>query len=104
MLRTKEQYRERLFNMKPNVCIGGKMVRRDDPRLIPGVRVLDLTFDVAQDPKWKGLATATSSVTGGEINRWSHLPQKSLRPDAEAKTHPPHGQTGGRLYPALHGP
>ena len=75
MLRTKEQYRERLFNMKPNVCIGGKMVRRDDPRLIPGVRVLDLTFDVAQDPKWKGLATATSSVTGGEINRWSHLPQ-----------------------------
>lgn len=75
MLRTKEQYRERLFNMKPNVCIGGKMVKRDDPRLIPGVNVLELTYELAQDPKWKGLATATSSVTGEEINRWAHLPQ-----------------------------
>jgi len=75
MLRTKQEYRERLFNMKPNICIGGKMVSRDDPRLIPGVNVLDLTYDLAQDPDWKGLATAKSSITGEEINRWAHLPQ-----------------------------
>ena len=74
-MRTKEQYRESMFRMKPNVCIGGKMVRRDDPRLIPGVNVLELTYDLAQDPKWKGLATATSSITGEEISRWAHLPQ-----------------------------
>jgi len=75
MLRTKEQYRERLFGMKPNICIGGKMVGRDDHRLIPGVNVLELTYDVAQDPKWKGLATAVSPYTGEEVNRWGHLPQ-----------------------------
>jgi len=75
MLRTKEEYRKKLFEMKPNVCIGGKMVGRDDHRLIPGVNVLELTYDLAQDPKWKGLATAESTVTGEEINRWAHLPQ-----------------------------
>jgi aromatic ring hydroxylase len=75
MLRTKEQYREKLSRMEKNVCIGGCMVGRDDPRLEPGVHVLDLTFDLAQDAEWKGLATATSSLTGEEINRWAHLPQ-----------------------------
>jgi len=75
MLRTKEQYREGLYKMKPNICIGGEMVGRDDPRIEPGVHVLDLTYDLAQDPEWKGLATATSSVTGEEVNRWAHLPQ-----------------------------
>lgn len=75
MLRTKEEYREKLFKMKHNVCIGGRMVGRDDERLRPGVNVLELTFDVARDPKWKGLATATSSITGEDINRWVHLPQ-----------------------------
>jgi len=72
---TKEQYRERMFKMKPNICIGSKMVRRDDPRLIPGLNVLEVTYDLANDPKWKGLATATSTITGEEISRWAHLPQ-----------------------------
>lgn len=75
MLRTKEQYHERLFKMKPNVYVGGERVGRDDHRLRPGINVLDLTFDLAQDSKWKGLATAKSSITGEEINRWNHLPQ-----------------------------
>ena len=75
MLRTKEQYHERLFKMRPNIFIGGVKVNRDDNRLRPGINVLDVTFDLAQDPKWKGLATARSSITGEEINRWNHLPQ-----------------------------
>jgi len=75
MLRTKERYHQDLFNMRPNIYIGGKKVGRDDPRLAPGVRVLDITFDLAQDPACQGLATATSSLTGQGINRWAHLPQ-----------------------------
>ncbi|EMS80936.1 4-hydroxyphenylacetate 3-hydroxylase N-terminal domain-containing protein [Desulfotignum phosphitoxidans] len=75
MLRTKEQYHEDLFAMRPNIFIGGKPVGRDDPRLRPGINVLDITFDLAQTPEWKGLATAVSTVTGAEINRWAHLPQ-----------------------------
>lgn len=75
MLRTKEQYHEDLFKMRPNIYIGGEKVGRDDHRIMPGINVLDLTFDVAQDQEWKGLATAKSSITGEEINRWAHLPQ-----------------------------
>lgn len=75
MLRTKEEYHERLFSMRNNIYVGGQRVGRDDPRLRPGINVLDVTFDLAQDPRWKGLATAISSITGEEINRWNHLPQ-----------------------------
>jgi len=75
MLRTKEEYHERLFSMRNNIYVGGQRVGRDDPRLRPGINVLDVTFDLAQDPRWKGLATAISLITGEEINRWNHLPQ-----------------------------
>src|SRR5450756_941590 len=75
MLRTKEQYHEDMFAMKPNIFIGGERVGRDDHRLRPGINVLDVTFDLAQDPEWKGLATAISPITGEEISRWAHLPQ-----------------------------
>jgi len=61
--------------MKPNIYIGDKKVGRDDPRLLPGINVLSITFDLAQDPKYKKLATAKSKLTGGEVNRWAHLPQ-----------------------------
>ena len=75
MLRTKEKYHEDLFSMKKNIYIGGERVGRDDSRLRPGINVLDVTFDLAMSPEWKGVATAISSVTGEEINRWAHLPQ-----------------------------
>jgi len=75
MLRTSEKYHEDLFRMKPNIYIGGERVGRDDHRLRPGINVLDITFDLAQNPAWKGIATAISPVTGQEINRWAHLPQ-----------------------------
>ncbi|MGE4547805.1 MAG: 4-hydroxyphenylacetate 3-hydroxylase N-terminal domain-containing protein [Desulfurella sp.] len=75
MLRTKEQYFEKLFSMKPNIYIGGKKVSRDDPRLRPGLNVLGVTFDLAQDEKWKNVATAHSTLINEEVNRWAHLPQ-----------------------------
>jgi aromatic ring hydroxylase len=75
MLRTKEQYHERLFSMKKNIYIGGEKVGRDDHRLMPGLNVLDVTFDLAKSSDWKGLATAESSISGEQINRWNHLPQ-----------------------------
>ena len=74
-MRTKSAYHESLFSMRSNVYIGGEAVARDDPRLRPGINVLDITFDLAADPEWKGLATARSTVTGEEISRWAHLPQ-----------------------------
>jgi aromatic ring hydroxylase len=39
--------------MKPNLYIGGERVGRDDARIKPGINVMSVTFDLAQDPKWK---------------------------------------------------
>lgn len=74
-MKTKEQYHENIFKMKPNIYIGGEKVGRDDPRILPGTKVYDLVFDLAQDPDWKGLATAHSPLIGKEVNRFCHLPQ-----------------------------
>ena len=75
MLRTTQQYHDHLFNMRRNIYIGGERVGRDDHRLRPGINVMDITFDLALDPEFKGVATAVSPITGQEVNRWAHLPQ-----------------------------
>jgi len=75
MLRSSEQYRENLLKMKPNLYIGGQKVGRDDPRIKPGINVMSVTFDLAQDPDWEEVITASSSLTGEKINRFTHLPQ-----------------------------
>ena len=74
-MRTSEQYYEDLKKMKPNIYIGGEKVVRDDFRIKPGINVMSVTFDLAHDPEWDGLLTATSSLTGKKINRFTHLPQ-----------------------------
>ena len=75
MLVEKKIYHERLFSMQPNIYIGGKKTGRDDHRLQPGIRVLDITYDLARDEKYKGVVTAVSHLSGEEVNRWAHLPQ-----------------------------
>ncbi len=66
MLRTSQEYRERLFQMRPNIYIGGEKVSRDDHRLIPGINVLEVTYDLAHNPKWKGIMTVHSPLIGEE--------------------------------------
>ncbi|MBU4055901.1 MAG: aromatic ring hydroxylase [Proteobacteria bacterium] len=75
MIKTKQEYHDRLFNLKHNIYIGGLPVGRDDARLRPRINVLDITYDLAGDPKFSGLISTTSHLTGEEINRWNHLPQ-----------------------------
>lgn len=72
---TANQYRDRLFSMKHNVYIDGETVGRDDPRLRPSVNVTSLTYDLAADPQYKGIMTATSHLTANEINRFCHIHQ-----------------------------
>lgn len=76
-LRTKEEYVEKLLSMRSNVYMGGKLIRRNDPSLQPGINAISLTFDLASDPQYKGLMTATSHITGEEINRFTHINQTS---------------------------
>ncbi len=74
-MRTSGQYLEKLKGMRKNVHIGGELVERDDPRLLPGIRVVSMTFDLVDDPRFKDLLTATSHLTGKTINRYCHIHQ-----------------------------
>lgn len=76
-MRSSKEYVSDLIKMKPNLYIRGERVGRDDPRIKPGMNVMSVTFDLAQDPQWEGLLTATSSLTGKRINRFTHLPQSA---------------------------
>ena len=72
-MRTSEQYLEDLRSMKANVYMGGEIVPRDDPRIVPGINVMRLTFDKAADPESSDLFTATSQYTGDKVNRFCHV-------------------------------
>lgn len=74
-MRSGSEYVSKLTKMKPNLYIGGQKVGRDDPRIKPGINVVSVTYDLAKDPAWDGLLTATSSLSGEKINRFTHLPQ-----------------------------
>jgi 4-hydroxybutyryl-CoA dehydratase/vinylacetyl-CoA-Delta-isomerase len=72
-MRTSEQYLEDLRSMKQNVYMGGEIAKRDDPLIIPGINVMRITFDMADDPDKSELFTATSPYTGEKINRFCHV-------------------------------
>jgi len=74
-MRTSAEYFSDLKKMKPNLYIGGKRLGRDDPRVKPGINVVSVTFDLAQNPEWDEVMTATSHLTGKKINRYTHPPQ-----------------------------
>jgi len=76
-MRPADDYRNDLYRMKPNVYIGGKKVRRDDPRLQGGIYVISKTFELADDPEYKHLLTAKSHLTGKTINRFTHINQSA---------------------------
>lgn len=72
-MRTFEEYKEKLKSMRNNIYLGGQLRGRDDELLKPGINVVGVTFDAAQDPENKGFVTTTSHLTGKEINRFNHI-------------------------------
>lgn len=76
-MRTAQQYLEKLRAMRPNVYINGKLVARDDPRLLPGINVVSETFNYAHDSRYAELTTAVSHLTGKTINRFCHIHQST---------------------------
>ncbi|MCK4849033.1 MAG: aromatic ring hydroxylase, partial [Candidatus Heimdallarchaeota archaeon] len=74
-MKTSKQYKEHLYNMKPNIYINGEQVKRDDPRLAGSMLTISRTFECVDDPKLKDLITAKSHITGEQINRFTHIHQ-----------------------------
>lgn len=74
-MRTVEEYKQALYNMKPNIYIGNEKVGRDDWRIQGGMNIIKETYSCAQDPKYEDLCTVMSHFTGKKINRFTHIHQ-----------------------------
>ncbi|MFC1925507.1 4-hydroxyphenylacetate 3-hydroxylase N-terminal domain-containing protein [Chloroflexota bacterium] len=72
-MRTSEEYLESLRAMRPNVYMGGVIVQRDDPMIVPGINVVRISYDMASDPENSDLFTTTSHYTGEKINRFCNV-------------------------------
>ena len=75
MLKTPEEYIKSLEKMRDNIYMGGELVKRTDPRIMPGIRVISTTYELAQKPEYEELLTAKSHLTGEKVNRFTHVPQ-----------------------------
>jgi aromatic ring hydroxylase len=72
---TSEQYMERMKALRPNCYMHGQLIQRDDPRLMISNKDIRMSFDLAEDPKYKDLLVTTSHITGKPINRFTHIHQ-----------------------------
>lgn len=75
IMRTGEQYRKKLLEMKPNVFIGGEAVGRGDPRLQGVIGTIAQTFDRVEEPDFKEILKAESHISGETVNRFTHIHQ-----------------------------
>ncbi len=75
----KEQYLESLRLLKPVIYCNGRKIASvaDDPMTRPHVNSAAMTYELAFDPQYEDLMTATSSLTGKKINRFTHLHQST---------------------------
>lgn len=79
MLMTGEQYIESLRNLKTRVYVMGEQVENfvDHPIIRPSINSIAMTYDLAHDPQYEDLMTATSNLTGEKVNRFTHLHQST---------------------------
>jgi len=77
-LMTKEEYFESIRRLKLPVYVMGERVDNvDHPMIRPSINSVGVTYEIAQDPLYEDLATATSYITGKKINRFCHIHQNT---------------------------
>ncbi|MCK5238734.1 MAG: aromatic ring hydroxylase [Candidatus Thorarchaeota archaeon] len=76
-MKTGDQYREKLYQMKPNIYIDGKVVARDDSRLQGVIKTISHTFDKLGEPDFEKLIKVESHISGKPINRFTHIHQST---------------------------
>jgi aromatic ring hydroxylase len=76
-MRNKEQYIEGLSKMKRNLYCNGEKIGRTDEVQMDCINTIGLTFDEAEKPENADLLTATSHLTGQQINRFTHIHQNT---------------------------
>lgn len=75
MFMSATEYRDSLRRYKPRVFVNGERVPSvaDDPRLLPGINAIGLTYEYALDPQHQRIARAVAQRSGREVNRFLHI-------------------------------
>ena len=78
-LKTGSQYLESLRQLKLSASMMGKAVENpsDHPIAAPSARAVALTFDLAHDAETCRLLTSPCGLSGGAVNRFTHLHQST---------------------------
>ena len=78
-LMTAKEYIDSLRKLNTRVYMFGEKIDNwvDHPMIRPSINCVAMTYALAQDPQYEELMTATSSLTGHKINRFTHLHQSS---------------------------
>lgn len=76
---TGEQYIESLRKLNTKVYMFGERIENwvDHPIIRPSINCVAATYDLAQNPEYAELMTATSHMTGEKINRFGHIHQST---------------------------
>lgn len=78
-MKTRNEYIESLRKLNIQVYLLGEKV--DDPTthpiIAPSLNSVAMTYELAQQPEYEDLMTATSNLTGEKINRFTHLHQST---------------------------
>jgi 4-hydroxybutyryl-CoA dehydratase/vinylacetyl-CoA-Delta-isomerase len=78
-LKTGEQYVESIRKLNLKIYLQGELVKNpvDHPIIRPSLNSVKMTYDLARDPLYEELMTATSHLTGKKVNRFCHLHQST---------------------------
>ena len=77
MFMSAPEYRESLRRYQPRVFVNGERVAcvADDPRLLPGINAIGLTYEYARDAQHQRVARAVAHHSGQTVNRFLHITQ-----------------------------
>ncbi len=73
------EYIESLRKQKKRIFLGGETIDNyvDHPIIRPSINACAMTYELSHQPEHAELLTATSSLTGETINRFTHLHQST---------------------------
>lgn len=76
---TREQYFDSLRKLNLKVYMFGELVENpvDNPVIRPSLNSIGMTYELADQPEYEDLMTATSSLNGEKVNRFTHLHQST---------------------------
>ena len=97
---TKDEYIASLRRMRKRAFLLGQPLADpvDHPLIQPSLNACAMTYELAQQPEHAALLTAASSLTGRQINRFTHLHQSAADLVAKVKMLRLLGQTTGCCF------